>query len=145
MTWEQQENGSFLGAASERAVDYAAGDNDKLAAVCFAAFLQASGIPFTWTLDEPLIVRAGIDVIGVRADSGCDAETFTIEDSLEMWTLAARILHGSPPLVLLVGLTAVMGQQLDHFGPALPRRAFLRVSEWLTQFNVIDDRKDIAA
>lgn len=74
-------------------------------------------------------------MIGVRADRGTDPDSFLISDSGEMWTLGARILPGSPNLILLVGLSAVMSHQIDHHGPALPAWAFLRVSDWLMRFN----------
>lgn len=146
MTFEQQDSGAFLGVASDRALAYADGDNDKLAAVCFAAFLNEWGIGPIWLPGTPLTIVAANDTIGVRADTGTDPETFTIADSGEDWTLAARVLapaHTDTPfLVLLVGLTSQIDLAIEHHGPALPARAFLRLSDWLTQFN---DRKDIAA
>lgn len=131
------DSGGFLGVASEKATAYAAGDKDKLASVGFAAFLTDMGLPSSWFLDAPLTVTAECDVIGVRADTGSDPETFTIEDSGEMWTLCARVLPGSPDLILLVGLTSQIGAAHDHHGPALPAWAFLRMSDWLMRFKTL--------
>jgi len=145
--WEEQEQGRWMGVATPRGVAYAEGDEAKLAAVGFASFLQSRGIVNAWTLDEPLIITARSDRIGVSIDTGDDPATFTVADSGEPWTLAVRILQGRPPVLLLVGLSSVLHQQIDHFGPALPQQAFLRVSDWLTQFNVPEfpDRKEVAA
>ncbi|MBA2726509.1 MAG: hypothetical protein H0U53_11005 [Actinobacteria bacterium] len=141
MSYELQESsGGYLGVATPHAIERSEGDDSKLAAASLAVFLMERGIAYSdWTADDPTCMTAASDVIGVQADTGSDPNTFTIKDSGKDWTLCARILRSqqtdAPVLVLLVGMTTQMRNALITHGDALPQHAFLRMSDWVAQFN----------
>lgn len=130
VTAEEQDGGRFLIVATDKALAFAAGSNDRLVAVCFVAVLRAWAIPATWDMGDPLHVEIGADKFGVRADTGTDYDTFDITRPDETWAVVGRVMPGPTPLVLLLGVSSILHQ---HKIPA-PLTQLGRLTDWRRQW-----------
>lgn len=106
MTFEQQEGGRFLGVVSAKALAWADGSPDRIVSVSFARFLRERDIDFHWRPEQPTHFAVSDTALGVRADTGTNADTYTVQEAEEPTTLIGRFIR--PNLVLLIGLTACL-------------------------------------
>lgn len=144
MSWEVQPGGSFLGAASSRAVDWAGGDPHKLAAIGFVAWTRDMSIEPFWAADDWATLSADSHIgplaVTVFLDQAKDFQRFRIERMSEASEFhdhaVVRVLNGGNPVIHILGLdrTHILDTSRYDDDEEMPRHQLLRPIEWLTLF-----------
>lgn len=112
--WTMQEDGTCIGMASPRAMEWADGSDHKLASVCFVAWLRDMDVPSVWKADAYDEVEVAANWgIKVLLDSSADPASFRVEERavFDRSYAIVRIIPTSPlPVIHILGITGTLEQ-----------------------------------
>lgn len=137
MTWEAQADGSYLGAVSPVAQDWANGDEQKLVAISFAAFCRDMQLDPEWKESRWNVVGIDPFLVHVIKDTSPDVECFStaVEAQPGQQYAVVRLLAGRTPVTHILGLSGILDQIQRNPAPH-PRFRLLSCAEWLKAFPV---------
>lgn len=135
--WTGQNDGSILGAATDRSLEWAGGNLHKLAAIGFVALARDFDLAPIWsnsawqrvTLHHPLDRPRDVTVL---LDSSTDPDRVIVPQGQHDTRYAiVRVLSGSPPVLHFIGLSGILDQVQARFNGSFPRNQLLRLREYL--------------
>lgn len=140
MSWEVQADGSVLGPASARAVEWALAQPQRrtaLACIGFVAWTRDMQLDPFWAADAyDACAFEGFGAVTILLDTSSDPEAFRV-GAADGWVAIVRLLIGKPMLIHILGITSQLTQLHDkHDAHIVPRRHLLSPQEWLRAFPV---------
>lgn len=134
--WQTQEDGSVLGAASAKSLEWANGDRHKIACLGFVAFCRDRQLEPTWFASNYSTLTIAPDwLFEVLLDSSPDYTAFLVLPKQNTpWKAVVRILDRNPPIIHILGVSGTLEMTMRDPGP-WPRFNLLRVvPDWLAAF-----------
>jgi hypothetical protein len=137
--WTEQADGTFLGVATARAIEWAETQprrQDALAQVGFVAWCRDANLDILWTVDDPHVVPlSGFGLVIVLRDTiplDADPDTFKVMGAeRDKFYAVVRIIPTSQEVVIhILGLSGT----LDQREMPAPRHHLLSPREWLRAF-----------
>lgn len=135
--WTGQDDGSVIGVATDRALEWAGSDRHKLASIAFVAFARDFGFAPVWranewnvtTLHHPWDRPRDFTVL---LDTSTDPDLIVVPPQTKRTMYAlVRIIEATPPVVHILGFEGVLHQLHERFGHAFPRSQVGRMREYI--------------